>query len=143
MFSTTNHLLNAKMLDDVLLNKMIIETEQLLSTFCFIKGYNCNGLYKPCFINNPCQKWLQENNGNALWLLKQLKFYLDEYKNRFNKKHKNIFDTLKRSMSHIKNQSKTITHFKGCFGNSGCNDYFSYYKWKSKNYKRPHKHTMY
>ena len=96
MFSTTNHLLNAKMLDDVLLNKTIIETEQLLSTFCFIKGYNCNGLYKPCFINNPCQKWLQENNGNALWLLKQLKFYLDEYKNRFNKKHKNIFDTLKR-----------------------------------------------
>ena len=143
MFSTTDHLLNATLLDDVLLNKMIVETEQLLSTFCYIRKYNCQGLYKPCFMKHPCQKWLQESKANALWLLKQLEFYLIEYKNRFNKDHKNIFNYLKRSLINNANHLEKPTKFNGCFGNSGCHDYISYYEWKKTNYKRLHKHTKY
>ena len=143
MFSATNHALNATLLDDVLLNKMIVETEQLLSTFCYIRGYDCQNLYKPCFMKHPCQKWLQESKANALWLLKQLEFYLMEYKNRFNKDHKNILIFLKKLLINKDYCQEKLTKFNGCFSNSGCHDYFSYYEWKKINYKRLHKHTTY
>lgn len=143
MFSTSDHLLNAKMLDDVLLNKMILETEQLLSTFCYLKNYDCKNLYKPCFLNHPCQKWLQESNGNALWLLEQLKFYLIEYKNRFGREHKNILIYLERFMVDGSDLFEEITPFVGCFGNSGCQNYFDYYNWKKTKYKTIHRYTRY
>lgn len=143
MFSTSDHLMNAKMLDDMLLNKMILETEQLLSIFCYLKNYDCKDLYKSCFINHYCQRWLQESDSNALWLLWQLKFYLVEYKNRFMREHKNILIYLEKSMICVNNLFEKITPFIGCFGNSGCQNYFDYYNWKKTKYKNIHRYTIY
>lgn len=142
MFYTNNFEANAKELDDILLNKMILETTQLLSTFFRLKGVEDNRLYKECYQNHPCQKWLQESNGNVLWLLKQLKAYLQEYKLRKKVGHKNILYVLEQYSNILADEP--ITPWKGLFGKSGCRNYFDYIEWKKANqWKTIHKKTEY
>jgi len=47
----------AKALDDLRLNKMIIETAQLLSTAMRVQGYTGNDIYKSTHVNHPCAVW--------------------------------------------------------------------------------------
>ncbi len=70
----------AKDLDDVRLNKMLIETVQLLS-------HIFNGPYKLTHKHHPCVAWLFEHNSHVNWLLFYEKALSAEYFKRFYKIH--------------------------------------------------------
>lgn len=77
---------SAIVLDDKRLNKMIIESAQLLST-----ALNCYGIkapYKSTHINHPCNIWVRESRSNYVWLLEHYKALSDEYTRRYDKFHK-------------------------------------------------------
>lgn len=59
---------SAMYLDDVRINKMIVESAQMLSTV--IRRYGVgNGIhYKSAYQNHPCTLWAGETRGNFLWL---------------------------------------------------------------------------
>ena len=83
----TNPNVAATHLDDTRLNKMILETAQILST----NNYLLNLSYKPYKLthqNHPCTVWARQSAANTLWLIDYLYALCTEYKHRFNKEHK-------------------------------------------------------
>ena len=54
------------------LNKMIIESAQLLCTSIYLTSqhhhFPPNFLYKPTHLAHPCTKWVCESTANAIWL---------------------------------------------------------------------------
>ena len=59
----------ASHLDDLRLNKMILETAQLLSSsFRHLFGNN-DLLYKDTHFNHPCAIWARKNVNNYSWLV--------------------------------------------------------------------------
>ena len=70
-YTDSSPLISAQNLDDLRLNKMIVESAQMLSTAV---RYHCwetegMGIYKMSYINHPCTKWVRENRANFSWLL--------------------------------------------------------------------------
>jgi hypothetical protein len=54
------------------LNKMILESAQMLSTVAHIRGISPRELhfaYRPTHANHPCTKWLNADNWHIIWLL--------------------------------------------------------------------------
>lgn len=86
----------AKALDDLRLNKMIIETAQLLSTAMREQGYLGNDIYKSTHRNHPCAVWVRESSENYKWTLLYMSDLVEERYNRTGKHHKSyeIFNTL-------------------------------------------------
>jgi hypothetical protein len=86
----------AQALDDLRLNKMIIETAQLLSTAMRVQGYTNNDIYKISHVNHPCAVWTRETQANYKWLLLYMSDLVEERMNRTGKGHKSyeIFNTL-------------------------------------------------
>jgi hypothetical protein len=80
---------NASILDDKRLNKMIIETGQILCSALNIKAKSNVAPYRTTHTNHPCVKWAFDSN-NWLWLYQLLIEYGNEYSRRFNKEHKTI-----------------------------------------------------
>jgi hypothetical protein len=78
----------AQALDDLRLNKMIIETAQLLSTAMRFHGYTGNLVYKTAHLNHPCAVWARESNSNYEWLLSYMQELVIERKARTPKHHK-------------------------------------------------------
>lgn len=81
----------AKYLDDKRLNKMLLETMQILSSALYkanvddldvLKPY-VNQLYKPTHINHPCVKWAAANWQNWEWLMRLGYHYMLERQRRF------------------------------------------------------------
>lgn len=110
--TSSNPLLAARDLDDLRLNKMIIETAQILSTNTviisfkdkFIEGpepgfykpvnkldvSECAksiGVYKPTHINHPCVIWARRSEQNFFWLLEYFQWLLQEWTYRGFNKH--------------------------------------------------------
>ena len=86
----------AQALDDLRLNKMIIETAQLLSTAMRVQGYAGNDIYKSTHVNHPCAIWARESSENYRWLLLYMSDLVEERNRRTGKDHKSyqIFNTL-------------------------------------------------
>jgi hypothetical protein len=86
----------AQALDDLRLNKMIIETAQLLSTAMRVQGYTGNDIYKISHINHPCSVWTRQTETNYRWLLLYMSDLVEERQNRTGKCHKSysIFNAL-------------------------------------------------
>lgn len=86
----------AKALDDLRLNKMIIETAQLLSTAMHEVGYTGNDIYKSTHRNHPCAVWVRASSENYKWTLLYMSDLVEERQNRTGKNHKSyqIFNTL-------------------------------------------------
>ena len=86
----------AQALDDLRLNKMIIETAQLLSTAMRARGYTGNDIYKSTHLNHPCSVWTRETEANYKWLLLYMSDLVEERQVRTGKGHKSysIFNTL-------------------------------------------------
>jgi hypothetical protein len=63
--------------------KMLLESAQILSTVCHLKGEP--GPYKPTHVNHPCTVWARESRNNYLWLLEHTKGLAAEYHDRFGK----------------------------------------------------------
>jgi len=82
----------AQALDDLRLNKMILETAQMLCTaHHVVLGHGASlYLYKPTHVNHPCNIWARESIGNYGWLLDHFMYLGLEYEFRNNKKHASI-----------------------------------------------------
>lgn len=71
---------------DVHVNKMIIESAQLLSTAHIVVDNN-HVAYKKTHVNHPCAIWVRESAANYRWLYEFFCCLLDEYEYRFDKCH--------------------------------------------------------
>lgn len=74
-------------LDDKRLNKMILETAQLLSSAMVYHEIN-DAPYKLTHKNHPCTIWARTNKENYQWLLAYFECLCQEYYYRRDKKHK-------------------------------------------------------
>lgn len=80
----------AKVLDDLRLNKMILETGQMLSTAVRITNPNyeyLDKLYKITHVNHPCTKWARNCKENYNWLFKHFESLCFEFQYRRDKVH--------------------------------------------------------
>lgn len=98
----------ARALDNLRLNKMILETTQLLSTAHRVLDkvgvLEGEPLYKLTHANHPCSVWLRVKQGNYQWLWKHLKALHAERHYRTGKSHASgrLCGPLKRVPKNIK-----------------------------------------
>lgn len=86
---------SAKYLDDKRVNKMILESVQMLATALhhyqapetFMPISQAGTPYKPTHKNHPCSIWVRESSGNYLWLVEHTKALCAEYEQSFHKTH--------------------------------------------------------
>lgn len=118
----------AEVLDDKRLNKMILETLQLLCTTFNLRGNVTS--YKSTHTNHPCRKWLDESNGNIFWLAVYFERLSHEYSFRFEKGHK-CSDVYKYQILPLilnKMTSEGRTAFKNCSMFKDMEDTFTAYR---------------
>ncbi len=75
----------AQLMCDQHINKMILESAQLLST-CVSVMYGNEPkphLYKPTHVNHPCSVWLRESHSNCEWLYNHCRQLNNERFHRF------------------------------------------------------------
>jgi hypothetical protein len=103
---------SAFILDDKRVNKMVLETCQLLSTAINVCGGA--GPYKTTHKNHPCSIWARETKGNYDWLLHHFEALLKEYTSRYGKTHKceQYYTMLSSGIKCIPNGN--ITQFVNC-----------------------------
>lgn len=77
----------AQQLHDKHVNKMLIESCQLLSTCRFFLGDKRAIFCKPTHVNHPSNVWVRSSLTNYLWLLRHLKALCEEYGRRFFRTH--------------------------------------------------------
>lgn len=78
----------AVMLDDQRLNKMIVESCQMLSSALHYYGLDDRTLvYKDSYTNHPCTVWTRGSYQNYDWHCELLAAMLNEYSYRFGKYH--------------------------------------------------------
>ena len=133
----------AKTLDDKRLNKMILETAQLLSTAA--NHYGVKTTYKPTHRNHPCTNWTKESQSNYYWLYCYWQCLITEYYIRFNKFHK--CDELAKELYEAKDllPKGKLTKWANCTTFKHLEDTYEAYKqylcFKWDNDKRPAKWT--
>jgi hypothetical protein len=104
----------AIMLDNKRLNKMIVESAQLLSTTANTHG--CSTTYKPTHRNHPCTLWAGKTRSNYLWLLGLLQEMYKEYTYRFDKVHacSRLIDELIGHSYSIGSEGDQLTEWANC-----------------------------
>lgn len=85
-YFTKNTTLNAKLLDDKRLVKMVLETTQLLSNGLYLNKQESP--YKPTHLKHPCTLWTAKSKANWNWLKNYGLELAKEYTRRYNKIHK-------------------------------------------------------
>lgn len=78
---------SAKFLDNVRVNKMLLESAQLLSAALRLHGYTGSDVYKISHLNHPSSVWTRTTRGNYEWLLAHFTALCDEYTRRTGKVH--------------------------------------------------------
>lgn len=108
---------SAKFLDTKRVNKMILESAQMLSTAARIHGYE-GKVYKITHKNHPSNVWARETRANYQWLLAHLKALAEEYYLRRGKWHKSyteLFESLSEASEVI--PIGKLTPFANCATN--------------------------
>ena len=83
----------AKLLDDRRVNKMLLESVQIISTVCHEVGYPIIPLtkagtpYKPTHKKHPAVKWAGESSGNLNWLCNYTRWLGFMFNLRFGREH--------------------------------------------------------
>jgi hypothetical protein len=77
---------SAQYLDDKRLNKMMLETMQLICSTLNLAGYKTP--YKTTHKNHPVTIWARESRENFIYLCRYFMFLSTERKNRFGRMHK-------------------------------------------------------
>lgn len=116
--------LSAYALPNVLVNKMIIESAQLLCTAHHELGSDKEGLYKPTHKNHPSAIWARSSKGNYQWLYSHFKTLGEVYELRSDKVHKTIkklLDTLVEAPRAIPDSG--VTRFTKCMPDNIKNKY--------------------
>jgi hypothetical protein len=100
---------SAQFLDNKRLNKMCLETAQLLSTALRLSGYSGNDVYKISHRNHPSNVWCRTTRGNYQWLLKHFRALCDEYTRRTNKIHASskLFGIFRNNINLLPNGNQT------------------------------------
>lgn len=80
----------AKNLDDKRVNKMCLETAQLLSTAIRLNGYTGSEAYKMTHRNHPSNVWVRTTRSNYKWLIEHFKALGEEFYKRRGKRHKSL-----------------------------------------------------
>lgn len=112
IFATDNcPYISARNLDDKRVNKMILESSQMLATAMIQNGAPVNELpttkagnpYKATHKNHPCTLWAGTTQGNYEWLLNHLFQLCEEFHERYHHTHacEANYATLKRGMKYI------------------------------------------
>lgn len=106
---------SAKYLDDKRVNKMILESVQMLSTALILKGIPAP--VKASHQNHPCSVWCRSTRENYLWLCDHLEGLLNEKFKRYQKEH-----SYRQHLDYLRQQSKNIpslmlTPFINCAAN--------------------------
>lgn len=78
----------AHFLCDKHIPKMLLESVQMLSTLAHETGRGCEHLYKPSYVNHPCNIWLRETIFAEAWLSAHTTALCLEYNYRYKKQHK-------------------------------------------------------
>lgn len=111
----------AEYLDDKRVNKMILETAQMLSTALRLSGYSGDDVYKPTHANHPSNVWIRSSKANYEWAINHLKALGLEKQRRTGKGHKSL-DLLE---VFIKNKhlikEGPLTPFANCAANKELN----------------------
>ena len=133
---------SAQNLCNVHVNKMLLESVQLLSTFLWSHGHNVP--YKPTHINHPCVKWLiNDTNGSHLnWLNQHALALTQEYNYRYNKPHKSsdVLHYIQNDIMKYIFTNQTPDDFAMCMPdfcktNTAIMSYRNYYRYKRYNMK--------
>lgn len=100
---------SAQALPNILVNKMILESAQILSTAHFELDGKQVG-YKPTHKNHPCSIFARKSSGNYKWLWEHYKALCDEFTFRTGKVHKtsSLLETLKTPPKNIGNSAVSI-----------------------------------
>lgn len=111
-------------LDDLRLNKMIIETGQMLSTafrYHFKSDINkySSLLYKETHINHPCNVWLRRSLANYEWTLRYFQALYEERRYRTLKSHA-TWDRLFWLLQHYENSRIIKPRVAPQFDNADC-----------------------
>jgi hypothetical protein len=72
---------------DVHVNKMIVESAQILSTVHRDNIFVQDKVYKPTHINRPCEVWAGMSEENYDWLYQLFRYLTEEFFLRFCKRH--------------------------------------------------------
>lgn len=113
--------LAARSLGDVHINKMILESCQMLAT-CFTHEQLTNApptkqgtAWKHTHVNHPCSKWVRESRMNALWLVYHTVELLNERRFRWPKRDqhdcKRFFDWVFINLKDVKFDKTERTPF--------------------------------
>lgn len=106
---------SAQYLDDVRVNKMILESAQMLSTACRLHGFNDEQLYKVAHQNHPATIWTRTSRENYMWLYNHYIALGKEKIQRTGKSHKSYDekkDILLQGAQYI--PSLELTPFANC-----------------------------
>lgn len=68
----------AEALDDRRINKMIVESCQILSTVLYASGRSDPQLYKPAYVHHPVVIWTASDPRNYAWLFRHLVSLFEE-----------------------------------------------------------------
>lgn len=93
--SDPDPVISAKNLDDKRVNKMILESAQMLCTALHEHGASHLAKYKATHKNHPCNIWARQTQDNYWWLFRHFKALSDEYTFRTGKTHKSYKDCSK------------------------------------------------
>jgi hypothetical protein len=95
----------AEMMCDKHINKMLVESAQMLSTAIFLKffsepneenkeKFSKTGFNKPTHINHPCNVWVRTSRQNFEWLLQHEEGLFQQYKLRYGKSSHKSYDKI-------------------------------------------------
>lgn len=111
----------AKYLDDKRVNKMLLESVQLLSTVMHLSGLP--GPYRPTHAKHPCTLWLLESRTNYQWLYIHAMALYDEYLARSGKPTHGCYKPLLACQSGYSNLPiKGLTSFVNCTNHKDISD---------------------
>jgi hypothetical protein len=68
----------AQALDDLRLNKMIVESCQILCSALHLTGHGSAGLYKPAYTRHPVVLWTARDRTHYAWLFRHLEGLFEE-----------------------------------------------------------------
>lgn len=137
-------ILSAEALDDKRVNKMILESTQLLCNALRFYGCDENWLYKPTHKNHPCSVWAKENNKNWIWLYDHTGDLFDEFcKIKLREKDHGCYSVWYKLLDHYNYIPKSnfmtpfaqcITPYEGMIDHGNVYDNYKHYmvhKWNN------------
>jgi hypothetical protein len=90
-------------LDDLRLNKMIVESCQILCTVLHLSGRGSPELYKPAYIRHPVVLWTARDARHYAWLVHHLEALFEERAFRFGSSEHRSLRLLPSLTLHVEN----------------------------------------